>query len=95
MNQGEKHMHDIQEALKRFILDQFLPGERAEALTGQTPLLESAIIDSVGLIQFVAFIEERFHVAVEAHEINDENFATLADVGALVARKLGDGTTRG
>ena len=42
---------EIVNAVKQFILDEFLPGEPAENLTGQVPLISGGILDSIAYAQ--------------------------------------------
>ena len=38
---------EMVQAVKVFILDEFLPGEPADSLTGDTPLISGGILDSI------------------------------------------------
>lgn len=75
--------------VKEFILQEFLPGEDPNELTESTPLITGGILDSIGTLKFVAFLEETFGISVEAHEADVEFLNTIADVEKLVRRKLG------
>jgi len=76
-------------AAKQFILDHFLAGEDPARLTATTPLITGGIIDSLGLLEVVSFLEKQFHLEFEAHEVAPANFDTLAGIEALVQRKQG------
>jgi acyl carrier protein len=78
---------DALEVIKRYILTEFLPGEQASNLREDTPLRTSGILDSLGTIRLMKFIEERFGIEVEAEEAGMPNFNRLGDIAALVARK--------
>lgn len=60
----------------------------AAALTDETPLLEGTI-DSLVLMQLVAFLEEEFAVEIDDVEITKEHFATVHKIGELVRSKVG------
>jgi acyl carrier protein len=49
-------------------------------LKDDEPLFESGIIDSLGLIKLLAFVEENFNVSIDMSEIMIENFNTLNDI---------------
>jgi acyl carrier protein len=55
-------------------------------VTETTPLIEAGLIDSIGLMQIVAHIEERTGVHVPDDEITPDNFATVATIDAMVSR---------
>jgi acyl carrier protein len=80
---------EIQAAVKRFLLDEFLPGEDPEQLRADTELMASGILDSVATLRLVTFLEERFGIQVEAHEADEEHLNTLASIADLVASKRG------
>lgn len=69
---------EIKKIIKEYILKDFLPGEDPDNLNDSTPLISGAIIDSVGILMMTSFLEERFNVKVEAHELIEENlFCTI------------------
>jgi acyl carrier protein len=70
----------IKDAVKEFILAEFLPGEPADNLEDSTPLIAGAIVDSIGIMKLVLFIQERFGVEIEPHEMNAEILGTIADI---------------
>jgi len=55
-------------------------------LLPDTALIEQGILDSIELLNLVAFLEERFAVALPVDAFVPENFATPAAVAALVGR---------
>jgi acyl carrier protein len=87
-------MDDIKTTVKTFILKEFLPGEDPAELTEGTPLITGAILDSLATIKLVAFIEERYAVTLQAHEVDAENLNTIADIASLIASKLPPGRGR-
>jgi acyl carrier protein len=78
-------------ALKEFILSAFLPGEDPSALTEQTPLISTGILDSIATLRLVAFLEEQFGVRLEAHEVNVDHLDTVAAITQLVLAKQAGG----
>ncbi len=80
-------MDDICKTVHTYILDEFLPGERPEELTSETPLITGGILDSISTLKLVAFLEDRFGITVEAHEAGVENLDTVSQIGRLVAEK--------
>jgi acyl carrier protein len=54
------------------------------ALTEESPLLEPGLLDSVTLMQLVAFLEETFAIVLEPDQIVPEHFATVGRIAALV-----------
>ena len=80
-------MNHIVDAVRTFILDEFLPGEDPSQLTETTPLISGGILDSLATIKLVTFLEERFTITIQAHEADADHMDTLADIAKLVASK--------
>ena len=78
---------EIKNAVRRYLLDEFLPGESEANLRDDTPLRTGGILDSVATLKVVSFVEQRFGIEVEAHEAGVENFDRIEDIAALVAAK--------
>jgi len=80
-------MENVRETVRRFILDNFLPGEDASNLTDSTELKESGILDSMSTLKLITFLEDLFKVEFEADDLDAGNLATVASIAALVASK--------
>jgi acyl carrier protein len=52
----------ITEPIRNFILQEFLPGERPDALKLDTPLVTGGILDSIATLKLISFLEERFDI---------------------------------
>ncbi|MGH2787252.1 MAG: acyl carrier protein [Actinomycetota bacterium] len=79
----------INNRIREFIVsDLNWTGNGAE-LTDDYPLLEKRVLDSVGILNLVSFVEEEFGVQVEDTEIVPQNFGTIASIAALVTSKSG------
>jgi acyl carrier protein len=75
------------QSLQRFIEQRFpLAGTRE--LTEDTPLLDSGIVDSLGVLDLVVFIEENFGIVAEDHELVPDNFGTIAALTRFVQNRL-------
>ena len=78
----------VSEAIKGYILEEFLPGENPSALTETTPLITGGILDSLATLRLVAFLEQQFGIQLQAHETMVDYLDTLASITALVRSKL-------
>jgi acyl carrier protein len=86
---GEKMaVQEIKDITKAYILEEFLPGENPAELTDSTPLITGGILDSLATIKLVAFLEQRFHIKIEAHETMVDYLDTIPDIAQLVSSKL-------
>jgi acyl carrier protein len=69
-------------------LEEFLPGENPAALEDATPLITGGILDSISTVKLVSFLEEKYDIEFNAHEISVDNLNTLADITRIVDSKL-------
>lgn len=77
--------------IRRYILENFLPGDPEDSLRDDDLLLEGGIIDSGSVMALAAFLEERFGITVGDDDLVIENFATVEAIGGFVAAKLNGG----
>ena len=52
-------------------------------------LIEAGVIDSVGILELVVFLDEAFGVRVEQESLSPENFHSVVSVAGFVRRTLG------
>jgi len=78
---------DIKAPVRQYVQENFY-GASPQRVADGTPLITSGIIDSIGMIGLVAFIEERFKIEFQPTEINAQGLDTLDRIEALVRRKL-------
>ncbi len=81
-------MGQVADAVKAYVLEEFLPGEDPSELTEATPLNSTGILDSIATLSLVSFIEERFKIQIEPHELDGDSFANIANIEQLVDSKL-------
>ena len=70
-----------------FILEEVLPGADPAELTPTTPLVTGGVLDSLGTVRLVTFLEERFGIEIQAHETSVDYLDTLNDIAQLVRSK--------
>jgi acyl carrier protein len=80
----------IEESIIRFLLVTF-PRAHQKGLDSNTLLLENGVVDSVGVLELVEFLEDEFGIAVTDEDLTAENFGTVAQIGAFVQTKQGSG----
>lgn len=78
-------MSDIEARVRAFIHDQF-PG--AEQLEPTDSLLESGVVDSIGVLSLVTWLEQEFGFVIDDDEVVPENLESIANLIGFVDRKL-------
>lgn len=78
----------IEEKIRDFILKNLYYTENAN-LTEDTSFLAEGVIDSMGSMELVAFVESEFKIKVDMSEVLVKNFDSIRKMAAFVRRKLG------
>mgnify|MGYP003530684363 CR=1 FL=1 len=79
---GNAAAHEVE----TFIRQTFVHDPRT-TLTPDTPLLDSGVIDSTGVLEVVAFIEKTFNIHVADEDLVPANLDSISRIAAFVARK--------
>jgi acyl carrier protein len=74
--------------IRTFLVNQF-PLARQRAIGDDDPLLRTGILDSLGILEVVSFIEQEFAVHVDDEELVPESFESIATIARFVDRKRG------
>ena len=78
---------DIDRDIRDFVVQHFLSGNRAK-LSAEGSLLGD-VIDSMGTLDLVAYLQEHFGITVADDEVLPGNFDTIDNLVAYIDRKLG------
>jgi acyl carrier protein len=73
--------------LEAFIVDEIALGRGMRSIAPDEDLLARGVIDSLGVTQLVAFLEERYSIRVTDEELTPANFRSLARLEAFVESK--------
>ena len=83
---------DVASRIRDFISEEILFEDNSTGLTDETPLL-NGVMDSLGLMQLVAFLEEEFDVEIDDADMTADHFRTISDIQELVNEKVGQKAT--
>jgi len=75
--------------IREFILEKF-PLARKQQLKDTDALLETGILDSLGVLDLVSYMEQKFSIVVADDELVPENFQSVATMAAYVQRKTSE-----
>ena len=77
----------IKDSVRAFIVENFLFGDATQAPADDASLIENDVIDSTGVLELVAFVEERFGIAMADADIVPANLDSLDRIAAFVAAR--------
>jgi len=81
---------EIVSRVRSFIQENFLYMRPNVEIGPDDRLLEQGIIDSMGVLDLLNFLEEAFDVHVADDELTEDNLGTLAGIGRFVMAKAND-----
>ena len=81
-------VEDLTSKIKGFVIENF-PAARKRNLTDDVSLLESGIVDSIGILEIVAFIEKSFQVTISDDDLTPENFNSIKAIAAFLQARVG------
>lgn len=70
--------------LENYLLTEIAGGLGKKTLGPDEDLLELGIIDSLGLMKLISFMEEDFGIRIPDEEVIPENFQSLTSMARLV-----------
>ncbi|MBI5049314.1 MAG: acyl carrier protein [Nitrospirae bacterium] len=76
----------MKEELRKFIVDNFKFGKGT--IDDDESLFESGIIDSLGRVKLLAFIDETLNVPLDMRDITIDNFSTLNQMAETIENKV-------
>jgi acyl carrier protein len=75
------------ERIRDFLIDETSwEGSRTE-LTDELPLIENHVIDSMGLLRLVAWLESGYGVTIDDTEVVPSNFGSIEKIAKLLDTK--------
>lgn len=77
-------MDAMNELIRDYILREFLPGENKDELSDSTPLITGGILDSIGTLKLLTFLETEFKLHLQASDANASNLNTVTDIVRFV-----------
>jgi len=72
--------------IKQFIVEEFMPDVPVEELSSDFDLLTGGVVDSLGLLTVVAWLETEFDIGVDDSELGPESFRTVDAIREFVDR---------
>lgn len=72
------------DAIKKFLIDEFLPDVSASEIDVEQDMLSDGIIDSLGVLKLIAWIEERFTLTVSDTELDPDNFRSIEAIDTFI-----------
>ncbi len=73
--------------IREFILNELVVDKKHSSITDDSPLMETGVIDSLGVIRIVGFLEDELSVQIRDDDLVPENFSTIGAISELAERR--------
>ena len=75
---------DVLARTRAYLQENFLYMRRDFVLEDSTPLLDTGVLDSMGVMELIQFIEETFPVQVQDEDVTEQNLGSLHAIATYV-----------
>jgi len=79
----------VVDRVRDYVVAEFLPGEELSAVSLDQDLMSSGVVDSLGLLKLIAWVETTFDVTVGDDDLDPENFRDFGAIAQYVHRSTG------
>ena len=80
-------VNTLSEQIKEFIVKRFPLAGKHETIKNDDLLMESGILDSLGVVELVTYLEQQFKIVVSDEDLVPENFQTIQHLANFLRRK--------
>ena len=85
---------DVVDRTRTWVRENFLYMRPDWPLDEDAPLLRSGVIDSIGVIELVGFLEHTWRLTIPEQQITEENLGTLGAIGRYVVDQAAGAASR-
>ena len=78
---------DLKDSVRQYIIENFLFGDESILESNSMSLLDGGIIDSVGVMELVAFLEQDFEIVVADEDLIPENLDSVDNLAAFIEKR--------
>ena len=80
-------MHEAKDVLKDYLHEEIHNDDGSAEVKEDDNLLANGIIDSLGVLKLVSFIERQFEIQIPDEEVTIKNFRSLKDIASYLEAK--------
>jgi acyl carrier protein len=81
-------MQEIDSLIREYIATNLLFSSNGYPYSDDASFLEEGIVDSMGIMELVAFVDEKFGITVEDEELVPDNFDSINRIASYVRLKI-------
>lgn len=81
------NIEETRQTLRTFILENYLFTEDEDALKDDDSFLDSGILDSMGILELIDFLDDDLSISVEGDEVVPDNLDSINKILAFIKTK--------
>lgn len=78
---------ETQEQVRNFVIENLLLGEEEENFSNGQSFLDSGLIDSTGILEIIAFLEDEYDITIKDDEMIPENLDSVERIVAFLEKR--------
>ena len=82
-------MQHIEQEVRQFVIDNFVRTAGNGDFSDEDSFLETGLVDSMGIMNLVEFVREKFSITIENEELVPEHWDSVRQVAEFIQNKLG------
>ncbi|MEL4106541.1 acyl carrier protein [Oscillospiraceae bacterium WX1] len=92
---GQLSAERVTESIRAFLFDRYLFGYEENELDNDASFMDNGVLDSMGILELVTFVENTFGITVTDADILPENMDSVNRLEQFIRTKLKDAVYRG
>lgn len=88
--EGDAPVSELEHDVRAFLAENFILDPTAGPLAGDASLTLTGVLDSMGVLELILFLEERYGFKVPDEDTLPENLDTVDRIVGYVRRRLGE-----
>lgn len=78
---------EVRQQIRQFLESEILYVEDSFSYNDDTSFIAEGLIDSMGVMELVAYTQSRFGIRVDERDVTPENFDSISKLAAYIDRK--------
>jgi acyl carrier protein len=84
-------LENVLARLRAYVQESFLYMRPGFAVGDDESLFDKGVIDSMGIVELIGFLESEFSVAVRDDDVSEQNLGSLTSIARYVMVRRGNG----
>ena len=81
--------HEVLNRVRKFVRQNFLYASPDMQVADSEQLLEAGVVDSMGVIEMLEFLQHEFGVTVPDEDVTEENLGSMQAIATYVVARVG------